>query len=323
MTGGADYLVRRLRLRHLELLVALTEAGTMRGAAERLHLSQPAISKMLNEIESGFGVRLFDRSHQGVQTNAFGTTAVYRARVMLSELARAQDEIGALHAGATAVLRVGAPSVTATVPAAIVLLRARVPAVSVQIREGRVSELIQRLLDGELDCVFGAVTPQLLSSDLLPLLQSDLLLEDQLCVLAATSNPNVRRRGLRWADLRSAQWVTPPKETLVREAFMTAFMNDGVEPPEPVIEAMSSVTVGALLRMDPSLLCAARFEHARDEVARGNVRRVPVSPTIPLPSLGLFTRRGAIGQPVVVQEFARAIRKVGACAGPKAPRPSR
>ncbi|TAM53956.1 MAG: LysR family transcriptional regulator, partial [Burkholderiaceae bacterium] len=63
MTGGADYLVRRLRLRHLELLVALAEAGTMRGAAERLHLSQPAISKMLNEIESGFGVRLFDRSH--------------------------------------------------------------------------------------------------------------------------------------------------------------------------------------------------------------------------------------------------------------------
>ena len=238
--------------------------------------------------------------------------------MILSELSRARDEIDALHAGASAVLRVGASSVTATVPAAIVLLRARMPAVSVQIREGRMSELIQRLLDGDLDCAFGAVTPQLLSSDLLPLLQSDLLLEDQLCVLAATSNPNTRRRGLRWADLRSAQWVTHPKGTLVREAFMTAFLNDGVEPPEPVIEAMSSVTVGALLRTDPSLLCAVRFDHARDEVARGNVRRVPVSPTIPLPSVGLFTRRGAIGQPLVVQEFARAIRRAGTSAGPKA-----
>ncbi|QDL36154.1 LysR family transcriptional regulator [Rhodoferax sediminis] len=318
MTGGVDYLVRRLRLRHLELLVALAETGSTRGAADRLHLSQPAISKMLNEIEGGFGARLFDRSHQGVQANAFGAAAVYRARVILSELARAQDEIDALRAGASAVLRVGAPSVTVTVPAAVVLLRARMPAASVQIREGRVSELIQRLLDGELDCVFGAVTPQLLSSDLLPLLQSELLLEDQLCVLAAASNVNVRRRGLRWADLRSAQWVAPPKETLVRQAFMTAFLNDGVEPPEPVIEAMSSVTVGALLRMDPSLLCAVRFEHARDEVARGNVRKVPVLPAIPLPSLGLFTRRAAIGQPAVVQEFARAIRKAGARAGPRA-----
>ena len=323
MTGGVDYLVRRLRLRHLELLVALAETGTTRGAADRLHLSQPAISKMLNEIEGGFGARLFDRSHQGMQANAFGMTAVYRARVILSELARAQDEIDALRAGATAVLRVGAPSVTVTVPAAVVLLRARMPAASVQIREGRVSELIERLLDGELDCVFGAVTPQLLSSDLLPLLQSELLLKDQLCVLAAASNVNVRRRGLRWADLRSAQWVAPPKETLVRQAFMTAFLNDGVEPPEPVIEAMSSVTVGALLRMDPSLLCAVRFEHARDEVARGNVRRVPVLPAISLPSLGLFTRRGAIGQPAVVQEFARAIRRAGASAGPKAARRGR
>ncbi|OOG49974.1 LysR family transcriptional regulator [Polaromonas sp. C04] len=323
MTGGVDYLVRRLRLRHLELLVALAETGTTRGAADRLHLSQPAISKMLNEIEGGFGARLFDRSHQGVQANAFGVAAVYRARVILSELARAQDEIDALRAGAAAVLRVGAPSVTVTVPAAVVLLRARMPAASVQIREGRVSELIERLLDGELDCVFGAVTPQLLSSDLLPLLQSELLLKDQLCVLAAASNVNVRRRGLRWADLRSAQWVAPPKETLVRQAFMTAFLNDGVEPPEPVIEAMSSVTVGALLRMDPSLLCAVRFEHARDEVARGNVRRVPVLPAISLPSLGLFTRRGAIGQPAVVQEFARAIRRAGASAGPKAARRSR
>lgn len=318
MTGSVDYMVRRLRLRHIELLVALAETGTTRGAADRLHLSQPAISKMLNEVEDVFAVRLFDRSHQGVQANAFGTSAVYRARVILNELARAHDEIDALRAGATGMVRVGAPSVTSIVPAAVVLLRGRMPAASVQICEGRMSELIQRLLDGELDCVFGAVTPQLLSSGLLPLLQSELLLEDELCILAAASNPNVRRRGLRWGDLHSAQWVTPPKETLVREAFMTAFLNEGIEPPEPVIEVVSSVTFSKLLRLDPSLLCAVRFEHARDEVARGHVCRVAVSPTIPLPSLGLFTRRSTVGQPAVMQEFARAIRKAGAGAGPKA-----
>lgn len=318
MSGNVDYMLRRLRLRHIELLVALAETHTTRGAADRLHLSQPAISKMLNEVEEALGTRLFERSHQGVQANAFGVSAVHRARVILSELSRAQDEIDALRAGATAVLRVGAPSVTAIVPAAVVQLRARMPAAAVQIVEGRVSELIQRLLDGELDCVFGAVTPQLLSSGLLPLLQSELLLEDELCVLAEASNANVRRRGLRWGDLRTSQWVAPPKETLVREAFMTAFLNDGVDPPEPVIEVVSSVTFSQLLRLDPSLLCAVRFEHARDEVARGNVRRVPVSPRIPLPSLGLFTRRGTVEQPAVLQEFGRAIRKIAASTGPKA-----
>lgn len=317
MTVGDDYLVRRLRLRHLELLVALIEAGSVRAAAHRMSLSQPAISKMLSEIEGGLGAQLFERSRQGVSANASGRAAAYRARVILSELTRARDEITALRVGAAAVLRVGAPSVTATVPAAIVQLRLRMPHTLVQIREGRVQELIRRLLDGELDCVFGAITPELLTSDMVPLLRSEVSIADQLCVLTSSANPRLRRRGLRWADLRSEAWVLPPKDTLVRQAFMTAFLNEGVEPPEPVIEAMSSVTVGSVLRMDSTLLCAVRFEHARDEVARGGARRVTVSPVIPLPSFGLFTRCCAIEQPAVVQEFARAIRKVVAAARSK------
>lgn len=310
--GMTDYAMRRLRLRHLELLVVLESLGTVRGAAGRLNLSQPAISKMLAEVEEALGERLFDRSHHGVQVNLYGAAAVYRARVMLSELGRISDDIGALRGGAALVLRVGAPSVTATVPAAIVRLRTRMPGTSVHVIEGRVRELIQRLLDGELDCVFGALTPELLSSESLPFLQSEAMVADELCVLAAASNTAMRRRGLQWADLRSSPWVTPPKETLVRQAFMTAFLNDGVDPPEPVIEAISSVTVGAVLRMDASLLCAVRFEHARDEVARGDVRRVAVHPTIPLPSLGLFTRRGATSSSSVVREFALAIQRAGA-----------
>ena len=74
------------------------------------------------------------------------------------------------------------------------------------------------------------------------------------------------------------------------------------------LEATTSVTVGTVLRMDPSLLCAVRSEQARDEVTRDDVRRVAVSPAVPLPSLGLFTHREAIGQPVAVQEFARVAR---------------
>jgi len=75
MSNGFDFLVRRLRLRHLELLVALGEAGTMRAAADRLHLSQPAISKMLLETEDALGARLFERSRQGVHPTPAGAAA--------------------------------------------------------------------------------------------------------------------------------------------------------------------------------------------------------------------------------------------------------
>lgn len=306
-----DYLVRRLRLRHLELLVALADAGTMRAAATRLHLSQPALSKMLAEIETGFGARLFERSPQGLAANALGDAVVYRARVILGELARGQDEVDALRSGAKGVLRLGTLSVTAAVPQAIVQLRRRVPGARVQIQEGRVRDLIRKLLDGELDCVFGAITPELLTSDLLRLLNPEVLLEDELCVLCASGHALARSRRVRWADLHHMPWVAPPKDTLVRQALMTAFLNEGLEPPEPVIEVVSSVTLGSVLRMDAALLGAVRFEHARDELARAGVRRVPVAPGVPLPSLGLYTRRAAQEPAPLVRAFAQAIRRVG------------
>lgn len=311
MNQSSDYLVRRLRLRHLELLVALAEAGTMRAAAVRLHLSQPALSKMLGEVETGFGARLFERSPQGLAANALGGAVVYRARVILGELARGKDEVDVLRTGATGVLRVGTLSVTAAVPRAVVQLRQRLPGARVQIHEGRVRELIQRLLDGELDCVFGAITPELLTSDLLPLLRPEVLLQDELCVLCAAGHPLARRRRLRWTDLHGLPWVAPPKDTLVRQALMTAFLNEGLQPPEPAIEVLSSVTVGSVLRMDPTLLGAVRFEHARDELDRGGVRRVTVTPAVPLPSIGLYTRRASEGPAPLVQAFAAEIRRVG------------
>lgn len=311
MDRPADHLLRRLRLRHLELLVALADAGTMRAAAGQLHLSQPAISKMLAEAEEVFGGRLFDRSRQGVQVTAAGRAAVHRSRIVLGELAQASDEVGAICKGASAVLRIGTFSVTAVVPAAVVALRRRLPRVAVHIHEGRVRELIQLLLDGDLDCVFGALTNELLDSDRLRQLQREVVLADRLCVLVADTNPLLKRRGLGWVDLGGAEWVAPPRQTLVRQAFMTAFLDEGVDPPEPVIETMSSVTIGALLRLEPSLVCAVRHEHARDEVARGGVRLLKLRREVLLPPLGLFTRRSGIDTPPVVREFARAIQQSG------------
>lgn len=317
MTPGFDFLVRRLRLRHLDLLVALAEAGTMRAAADRLHLSQPAISKMLAEAEGALGARLFERSRQGVQATPAGQAAVHRARVALNELAQAGTEVAAIRSGQSAVLRVGTFSVTAAVPRAVVQLRRRMPGAAVQLHEGRVAGLIQRLLDGELDCVFGALTPELLGSGQLHALQSQLLLPDRLCVLAADAHPLQRRRRLRWADLLAAPWVAPPRDTLVRQAFMSAYLDAGLDPPQPVIEAMSSVTIGAVLRLDAALVGAVRHEHARDELARGGVRQLSVGPEVALPPLGLYTRRDELGATPVLQAFARALQQAGGrVAGP-------
>lgn len=93
---------------------------------------------------------------------------------------------------------------------------------------------------------------------------------------------------------------------------MTAFFNDGVTPPLPVIEAISSVTIGTLLRQDPSLVGAVRLEHALDEIARGGVCRLALAPRVPLPSFGLFFRRDGLARPPVLLAFAQAVRRAAA-----------
>lgn len=238
--------------------------------------------------------------------NTQGASVAFRTRVVLNEIGRAIEEIDALQRGVTAVLRVGAPSVTA----AVVELRERLPDAVVQLIEGRVQELIHCLLQGELDYVFGAVTPELITSDMFALLEPVVLLKDELCVLASTSNQGMVGRQLKWADLQAAQWVVPPRETLVRQAFMTAFLNAGMTPPVPVIEAMSSVTIGSVLRTDVSLPCAVRLEHAINEIAQGGVQHLQVTPRVVLPSFGLFFRRDTMARPIILTQFAEAIRSV-------------
>src|SRR6218665_3074329 len=101
MDTKTDRLVRTLRLRHLELLVALAETPTMRGAAAPRPLSPTAITQMRGELESCCGARLFERSHQGIHANALGTSAAFRARAVLHELARATADVDAMQSGIT------------------------------------------------------------------------------------------------------------------------------------------------------------------------------------------------------------------------------
>jgi DNA-binding transcriptional LysR family regulator len=63
---------RRLKLRDLDILVAVVETGSMGKAAKRLDISQPAISKAIVELEDALGVRLLDRGRRGVVPTAYG-----------------------------------------------------------------------------------------------------------------------------------------------------------------------------------------------------------------------------------------------------------
>jgi len=104
-----DWFVRaRLKLRHLQLLVALDEQRNLGRAAASLSVTQPAASKLLAEVETMLGTVLFERLPRGMEPNLYGEVLIRRARSVLIELEAAATELGAMRAGSTGRVTVGA-----------------------------------------------------------------------------------------------------------------------------------------------------------------------------------------------------------------------
>ena len=141
--------------------------------------------------------------------------------------------------GAAGLLQLGTFSITDIVPKALAELMRRHPGAAIRVREGAISELLTLLLQGELDCVFAAMPPDLLARGDIRHLRWQAMFDDRLCALLSDRHPLASVRSLRWRDLARARWVAMPTDTLVRQRFMEAFVREGLDPPQPVVETLS------------------------------------------------------------------------------------
>ena len=97
-----------MNLRHLRTFVGVADAGGLRRAAGRVHLSQPAISRQLHALEAELGVRLFDLIGRRVQLTSAGEDLLQRSRRLLIDAEAIGERARALKSGQTGLLRVGA-----------------------------------------------------------------------------------------------------------------------------------------------------------------------------------------------------------------------
>src|ERR1700722_4904007 len=148
-----------LTIRQLTLLVRLDDERSLVRAAARSGLTQPAASKLLREIETTLDVKLFDRHARGMTPTCYGEILVRHARLALSELGLARDEIVALKSGLSGKAAIGtvlSPS-TDLVPKAVVRMKRQYPGVLACVEVGSSKELVRKLLKGDLDMVVGRV----------------------------------------------------------------------------------------------------------------------------------------------------------------------
>src|SRR5579871_3861319 len=102
-----DLIGHRLKLQHLKIVMAVAEWGSMQKAAKRLAISQPVVSKMVADLEDILGVRLFDRSPQGVEPTPYGRALLKRTIAVFDDLRTSVDEIRFLADPTSGELRIG------------------------------------------------------------------------------------------------------------------------------------------------------------------------------------------------------------------------
>src|SRR5216684_1315818 len=98
---------RRLKLHDVRVLISVVQAGSMSKAAERLGTSQPALSRSIADLEHAVGVRLLDRSPQGVEPTAYGRALIKRGVAVFDELRQGVQDIASLTDPTVGEIRMG------------------------------------------------------------------------------------------------------------------------------------------------------------------------------------------------------------------------
>lgn len=225
-----------MNLRHLETLLAIAEAGSFAAAAERVGVTQSAVSMQMQALEAALGVELFDRARRPPVLSDLGRTLLMNARAVV----RAAEELSAAASGTVlrGRLRLGVipTSATGLVPDALALLAARAPDLQIRIESGLSVDLARRVSQGVLDAALVTETPRLERG-----LVVRPILEEPLLVVAPLSAVGLSARTL----LRRLPFVRFNRRTGVGRVIDTALRRDRIT----VTETMELDSIEAILAM--------------------------------------------------------------------------
>lgn len=290
------FLRARLKTRQLLLIIAIDDERNIHRAADVLCMTQPAASKQLKDLEDMLEVRLFDRHARGMVPTLYGETMIRHARMALSSLAAAHDDIVALKHGVSGRVEVGAimtPAIT-LLPQAIAQTKEESP----QLRIGIVTDSSKALLDGLRRGVLDFVIGRLLDAED----GSDLRYESitnapvPVCAVARSDHPLFKAGALDLHDLTRYPWVLPPPGNLLRHRWEQMFQRAGLDLPVSLAETNIQVLVQVLL-MQTDALHVMPLEVAQSFVGSAGLAIVPMRLPCHMDAFGLITRSGHLLSP--------------------------
>lgn len=302
MSGRAPMALSHLRFRHLMLIDTLVVRGTLHKAAQQLHISQPAATAMLNDLEALLGFELFTRTRQGVTPTQATLALLDKARTLLHGFDDFAQAVQRTAEGRDVRLRVGVvPQVfNDFMPQAIERFRAA-GGCAISTQEGTAAQLLDALLSGRLDGVIGR-----LPSDELPhgrrVADLDLrpLYSDDVLVVARPGHALLEQQPLTLQMLAEASWVLQRRDSSVRRALAEAFLRHGLTPPDPDVETTNyGQNLAVVARSD--LLSIAPRRAAERSQSQGLVEILAFDLEIEPMQVSIITRRESSGHGMLAQ----------------------
>lgn len=260
-TGArASTWTRRLRLRHLEVLLAIGRHGTLTRAGAALGISQPAVSQWLSDIEAAVGGPLFVRGQRLRPTPLAGPLLAHAQRV-LNDIDHTSAELEAVRAGGTGRVRIGTMQVgsAALVPAVVMQLRRQAPGIQLVLHEDVTAGLWARFERNELDLLVTRLDARARESGL-PQRQ---LFADPHRVVCAPNHPLARRRRPGWSDAARYPWLMPPPGTPLALAFHATLAQAGIASPEALVLSVAPTANLVLLEQTQALCLLSSVVAAR------------------------------------------------------------
>ncbi|RWA56105.1 hypothetical protein AU476_04545 [Cupriavidus sp. UYMSc13B] len=290
---NAENLLRTLKLRALRVFNQVVAHGSTLKAAQVLNLTQPAVTKTIQELEQTLGIELFVRTNRGLVPTDYARILERRVKSLLAEIRYLADESNAFLTGDSGHVVVGTliSASARLLPLAITLLEGVAPRIGLTIREGTNEQLYPLLAVGELDLIIGRVPDPSYSWIRDRLVSSEVLVEEALCVVVGRHHSLAGEVPVPLAELLTYRWIFPLAESPTRAVVERMFHRAGLPLPGRVIESLSLLTnLGLLLATDTvGILPAAA---AREFARRGLLQIVPVREPLEFGPVGFSVRTG-------------------------------
>jgi DNA-binding transcriptional LysR family regulator len=251
-------------LRQLRGLLAMIETGSLGKAAERLHTSQPALTKSIKRLEGDLGVPLFVRGARGMRPTVFAESLRAYAQAACVGMVQAVTQIKALKSGTEGIVTIAAPPIIGAelFPDALVKLTGERPNLRLRVVL-QSNDLFSSLLAGRYDLVVATLYSEVPPTGLV----WRQLLIDRMVAITRPGHALARLDRVSFSDLHQYPWVVADAESQHRRRLEHFFAASGLSPPHAAIECSTPSMVRALVMRGDYVGLVAKFGTETDVAA--------------------------------------------------------